>query len=207
MEEVSESKDSSSQQFDKEHTQTKLKHLQTMNASLKSQPTFKKMKSTLLRKSSRFVSRLDVGNPMDELILRMDEEKKKQIERRKLMERRNREDPLPGLNPESQHHLVINEKKRSIEKCLDHMVTVVFLTVITIYALFFDDIKIVSIDKEYDDIFSGITLFCIIAYTIEITLSSYAKKDYYKSFFFLLDIFSTISMIPDCQWLYEGIVD
>jgi len=58
---------------------------------------------------------------------------------------------------------------------LDHVVVVVFMTLITIYALYFDDLRILLVPTKYDDIFFGITLLGIICFTLEIILSSYAK--------------------------------
>jgi len=85
--------------------------------------------------------------------------------------------------------------------------TVGFMTLITIYALFFDDIKILFFPKSDDDIFNGITLFGMICFAIEIMITSYAKPDEYPfSFFFYLDIISTISMIPDCGWIWDAII-
>jgi len=80
------------------------------------------------------------------------------------------------------------------------------MTVITIYALFFDDIRILLVPKRYDDIFFGITLIGMICFALEIVLASYAKYDYIFSFFFYLDFVSTISMIPDCGWIWDAIV-
>ena len=58
---------------------------------------------------------------------------------------------------------------------MDHVVVVVFMTLITIYALYFDDLRILLVPTKYDDIFFGITLLGIICFTLEIILSSYAK--------------------------------
>lgn len=38
-------------------------------------------------------------------------------------------------------------------------------------------------------------------------MASYAKSEYPGSFFFYLDIISTITMIPDCEWIWYLIVD
>jgi hypothetical protein len=97
--------------------------------------------------------------------------------------------------------------KMSIRKILDHYITVVFMTFLAIYALFFDDIRILAFDKKYDDIFYGITAFAVIMFSIEIIISSYAKPDYPLHFFFYLDIISTLSMIPDCGWIWELIIN
>lgn len=97
-------------------------------------------------------------------------------------------------------------RNRKIEKVLDHWITVTFMTLVTIYALFFDDIRIIAFEVETDDIFYGITLMGIIAYTLEILFASWVKKEYLNSFFFWLDLISTLSMIPDCLWIWKYVI-
>lgn len=96
--------------------------------------------------------------------------------------------------------------KVKMAKILDHWSVVTFMTLITIYALFFDDIRMLAFPKSTDDIFYGITLVAMIAYTIEIICASIAVDDYFLSFFFWLDLISTISMIPDCGWIWNPII-
>lgn len=80
------------------------------------------------------------------------------------------------------------------------------MTIITVYALYFDDIRILFFPKSMDDIFYGITLFGMIAFLAEIIIASYAKDGYIFSFFFWLDIISTVTMIPDCGWIWDPII-
>lgn len=86
---------------------------------------------------------------------------------------------------------------------LDHWVVTLTMTVITIYALFFDDIRILLAPKEADDWFFSLTLLGILLYTIELVLSSIAVENYFLSFFFWLDLVSTCSMLPDIGWFWE----
>ena len=81
------------------------------------------------------------------------------------------------------------------------------MTFITIYALYFDDLRILFFPKTVDDIFYGITLLGMICFAVEIVLASFAKDDYMFSFFFYLDLVSTVSMIPDCGWIWNAIID
>lgn len=97
--------------------------------------------------------------------------------------------------------------KDKISKFLDHTIVVVFMTLITIYALYLDDVKILFMPKSVDDVFSGITLSVMLCFCLEIFLAFYSKQEYRFSFFFYLDIISTISMIPDCEWIWTAIVD
>lgn len=94
-------------------------------------------------------------------------------------------------------------KKKMVAKFLDHYVVVALMTIITVYALFFDDLRVLTFPKEADPIFYGITLFGMICFTIEIILAAYAKEEYLLSFFFWLDIISTLSMVPDIGWVRD----
>ena len=81
------------------------------------------------------------------------------------------------------------------------------MTLVTIYALFFDDVRLMSLNKKYDDITFGFTLGSMILFFAEIIMNTYAVPKYFNSFFFWLDIISTISMIPDCGWIWNAIID
>ena len=99
------------------------------------------------------------------------------------------------------------KNKLLIRKLLEHYGVVIFMTLVTIYALFMDDIRILVFDMRFDDAFNGLTLVGMILFTLEILVTSYAKPEYIGSFFFYLDIVSTITMIPDCEWIWSLIVE
>jgi hypothetical protein len=97
-------------------------------------------------------------------------------------------------------------KKRAIAKALDHYAVVTFMALITVYALFFDDLRVLLFPKEADPVFYAITLFGMVCFTAEIVLASYAKEEYLLSFFFWLDIISTLSMLPDIGWVWDPLI-
>jgi hypothetical protein len=76
-----------------------------------------------------------------------------------------------------------------------------FMTSITIYALFFDDIRILCLSSSADDTVYAFTTFVLLCFSVEIVLHSIADRNYINSFFFWLDIISTISLIFDIGWL------
>ena len=76
------------------------------------------------------------------------------------------------------------------------------MTSITIYALFFDDIRLLALPSSVDPYFWGISTFALACFTIEIILASVAVDGYLFSFFFWLDLVSTISLIPDIGWIW-----
>ncbi len=80
------------------------------------------------------------------------------------------------------------------------------MTVITIYALFFDDIRILYIPMVADNVFYTLTAISAVMFAIEIVLASLSKDKYFNSFFFWLDVISTVSLLADIGWIMELIV-
>jgi class 3 adenylate cyclase len=74
---------------------------------------------------------------------------------------------------------------------------------LTIYALVGEDIKLMSTDKDADSTFTSLTIVCMTIFSIECILASIAKVDYFMSFFFWLDIVSTLSMLLDIPAVNE----
>ena len=80
------------------------------------------------------------------------------------------------------------------------------MTIITLYALFMDDIRILVFPKEVDSTFSTIAIFVLIIFLIELVLFCFTKPDYWNSFFFWLDLLGTASVMTDIGWLMESII-
>ncbi|CAG9331270.1 unnamed protein product [Blepharisma stoltei] len=95
----------------------------------------------------------------------------------------------------------------TICKILDHWATQTFMIVITLYALFGDDIRVCATSKSADDAFYSLTTVCLFFFTLEIILSSLAKEEYFLGFFFWLDLISTLSLIIDIGWVWNAMVD
>jgi hypothetical protein len=73
------------------------------------------------------------------------------------------------------------------------------MTVITIYALLGDDLRIILSPKSSDIWFLIGTTISMIMFSIEIILASIAKEGYFNSFFFWLDLISTVSLFTDIE--------
>lgn len=65
------------------------------------------------------------------------------------------------------------------------------------YSLIGDDIRISNLHKSEDPIFDGINIALVIIFTLEIIASSIAIDKYFLSFFFVLDVVSSISIMFD----------
>lgn len=102
------------------------------------------------------------------------------------------------------------EKVKELSECqkksiafIDSWQWGVFMTVVTIYTLFFDDIRVILIPKSADDVFFTITVICFMLFLFEIILSSVTKPGYWMSFFFWLDVMATFSMVFDIGWIMD----
>ncbi|OMJ90780.1 hypothetical protein SteCoe_6759 [Stentor coeruleus] len=93
-----------------------------------------------------------------------------------------------------------------VYKKLESKGITVLMTIITIYSLYGDDIRISFTSKNSDIIFFSLATVCCFLFLLEIFMMFYAKKHYRWSFYFWLDILATISLIPDIGWLWESIV-
>lgn len=96
--------------------------------------------------------------------------------------------------------------KRLLEKLIDHNFVVILMTIVTAYTLFFDDIRVFLLPKSVDEVCFTVTFISMMLFAIEITIATYAKDDYVFSFFFWLDIISTVTMIPDIPWIWEPMI-
>lgn len=72
--------------------------------------------------------------------------------------------------------------------------------------LFGEDIRLLSFSLDADPVFTYLNIVAIIIFSIEIVLRSVAKKDYLNSFFFWLDMISTISIISDIDPIWAAMV-
>lgn len=73
------------------------------------------------------------------------------------------------------------------------------MAITTIYALFGDDIKILSVTKPYDGVFEVFNVLAILLFSAELVAASIAKPGYWLGFFFWLDFVSTISILLDIR--------
>ncbi len=101
------------------------------------------------------------------------------------------------------------KKKRAewqikIDKFLDSFPVVGFMSAITVYTLFFDDIRTLIVTVHQDAYFYGLTCAFLVFFTVEIVLASISKEEYFNSFFFWLDAVSTASLLPDIGWVWAA---
>jgi hypothetical protein len=81
------------------------------------------------------------------------------------------------------------------------------MAIITIYCLFGDDIRQIFFSSNDDAKFYILTSISFGFFVLELILQSLVREDYWLSFYFWLDLVSTLSLLADIGWLMNAIVD
>jgi hypothetical protein len=81
----------------------------------------------------------------------------------------------------------------------------VYITSLTVIALFANDLFAALSNKSGDDYCDGILVLCTLSFLFEFIASILTKKGYLWSFFFYLDFISTLSLIFDITFI-SGII-
>lgn len=92
------------------------------------------------------------------------------------------------------------QKYKTLTKILESMTFQVIVNILTLYALFSDDLRVILAPPSADLAFTIVAIIIMSIFVGEIVLSCFVKKDYLFSFFFFLDILGTASMLFDIQW-------
>ena len=90
-----------------------------------------------------------------------------------------------------------------VEKFLESWPIAIFMTIVTLYALFVDDLRFVIVPNEYDDYFYYATCVSMALFAGEMMISCYSKMGYICGFYFWLDFISTISLLTDVGWFMD----
>ncbi|CAD8115536.1 unnamed protein product [Paramecium primaurelia] len=95
--------------------------------------------------------------------------------------------------------------RHRVEIFLESFNYMIFMTIVTVYALFGDDVRVLATNKDGDEVFWVITTICMTLFFFEIVLASICKDGYFVGFFFWLDLLSTVSMLLDIGWVSDAI--
>jgi hypothetical protein len=62
-------------------------------------------------------------------------------------------------------------------------------------------------NPDYDAIFNGFFFFVMFLFFVEFSASIWVKPNYFRSFFFWLDLFASLSMVLEIDWILYPIVE
>lgn len=97
-------------------------------------------------------------------------------------------------------------KKRVVHAILTHNVTGAVLAILTIFALFGDDLKLANFSLDADAPFGWVTLLTFVLFSLEIFAKMWLDPGYKNGFFFWLDVLATVSLIPDIPVMWDALV-
>jgi len=97
--------------------------------------------------------------------------------------------------------------KIKTEKLLENYYWVGALSLVTFYALFADDLKLLLLPKEADLTMDVITLLFMSLYFLELIMGVVAVPKYFLSFYFWVDLISTLSMLADVTFILNPMTE
>ena len=97
--------------------------------------------------------------------------------------------------------------KRFFKEMLKSTSGGVMMLVLTLYALFGDDVRNAFCGKSSDNYFFAGSAVCFAVFLLDLGLSAWLRPGFFGSFYFVLDLLSALSLIPDIGWLWEEMVD
>ena len=107
---------------------------------------------------------------------------------------------LNRLRQAKQNDSKIKNKMRDFAE--GKFVTII-MSIVTIFALVGDDIRLWLTNKDADSTFNSGLLLSFIMFTSEIMLNTVAIDEFKYSFFFWLDIIATLSVLIDIEWITD----
>lgn len=97
--------------------------------------------------------------------------------------------------------------KKKLEMIVDHNLFVIFFMVLTVFVMFIGDIQNGWLTSDVDYPIDLIQLIVMSLFSLEIILNCFAKEGYTNSFFFWLDVVSTLSLITDIGILFDPLLN
>ena len=93
--------------------------------------------------------------------------------------------------------------KLKIRDFVEGKVVTIIMSLVTLFALVGDDIRLWATDKSADIVFNSGLLISFILFTTEIILNTVVIDEFKYSFFFWLDIIATLSVVIDIPWITD----
>jgi len=90
-------------------------------------------------------------------------------------------------------------------RIVENKFCVAFTTILTLYALTGDDIRLICTNRPMDGTFDVIVIICLVVFAIECVLSCIGKEDYIWGFFFALDVISTGTLVLDLSVVADAL--
>eukprot|EP01017_Pseudomicrothorax_dubius_P002834 TRINITY_DN10243_c0_g1_i2.p1 TRINITY_DN10243_c0_g1~~TRINITY_DN10243_c0_g1_i2.p1 ORF type:complete len:923 (-),score=216.37 TRINITY_DN10243_c0_g1_i2:139-2907(-) len=93
------------------------------------------------------------------------------------------------------------------DKLLNNTVYIIVINFFTFWTLFADDIVQASFSVEVDFPLDIISLIIFVTFSVDIIAGNIAKPEYRLSFYFFLDVVSTLSLLLDINFIMDAVID
>ncbi len=97
--------------------------------------------------------------------------------------------------------------KINIEAFIESNAVIIFMTIVTIFVLFINDIQYAASPTTYDNAIDIGQCISFGLFIVEIILSCICKENYLFSFFFWLDVIATLSLIQDISFIFNPMIN
>jgi len=110
-------------------------------------------------------------------------------------------------NPENEHNVSCYKNiLHFLHEAFEHIIMQIFIILLSIFSLFHEDIKILSLPKTVDYPFHHVNEFIFFFFLTEFLVFILAQKNFIGSFYFYLDIVSLISLLPEVHLIWDQIL-
>lgn len=106
----------------------------------------------------------------------------------------------------TEHLEKLSPLRRKVLLLLDSRWFTILMLVVTIYALFGDDVRTSLFTVTADNAFFSLATICLVLFSVEFLASCFCKYQYLLSFYFALDLIATFSVLPDIGWVWSEII-
>jgi hypothetical protein len=100
----------------------------------------------------------------------------------------------------------VTDMQRVGRKVLGHWLYNSWIFLLTIYALFADDVRLAATSLPADPVFFSLSCVAMFFFALELVVASLVRDEYWMGFYFWLDLLATVSMISDIGWAWEEIL-
>jgi hypothetical protein len=101
----------------------------------------------------------------------------------------------------------MNISRNIIKRIVDSNYFIIYMTFLTLIALFSNDIQVAWLSSYVDNAFDILQTILLFFFTLEIVLTSLIYFEYIGSFFFWLDVVATLSLIQDISFIFNPILN
>ena len=112
------------------------------------------------------------------------------------------------IKQQKPNYFKVNYKKfiSALQCLVENKLYIGFMSFLTIYVLFIEDVRLLVIPKALDSIFMFFNCISLFLFLSDLVISSLAINKYFLGFYFWLDLIGTVSLISDITWIWYRII-